>query len=190
MRLKTTLDAGEVASFAFSRVSNVAMPGHKVRKGYAAQLWDAVSGKLHRTLTGFRESPFVSWSPDGQRLLTTHWGRSASVWNAHTGERVCELSGLRRDIRDVKWSPDGRTIMPMTQDDGVKASWLDELSFHPTRQLLMAANNRFIRFWNPTTCELLQTLENTSPPAQWNSDGRLSATLAKDQKSLQIWELL
>ena len=54
----------------------------------------------------------------------------------------------------------------------------------------MAANNSFIRFWNPATGELLQMLENTSFDAQWSADGRLLVTFAKDRKSVQIWELV
>lgn len=64
-------------------------------------------------------------SPEGERLLITDRAKTASVWNARTGEKLCELPGLRRDIRDAKWSPDGKTIMLTTQDDSSKAHWLD-----------------------------------------------------------------
>jgi WD40 repeat protein len=67
---------------------------------------------------------------------------------------------------------------------------LDHLSFHPTLPILMAANNSFIRFWNPATGELLQMLENTSFDAPWSADGRLLVTFATDRKSVQIWEVV
>jgi WD40 repeat protein len=172
------------------------------RKDQTVQIWDAASGKLQRTLTGFKEPPAMYWSPDGRRLLLTDRGKTASVWSAQTGAKLCELIGLRRDILGAKWSPDGKTIMLMTRDDGMKANWLDkekteahlwdaetgqlqftlrmkwviaEAEFSPGRQQILTAGvQEDAKLWDAITGQLQATLRPTPRSIYKGSSGIFS----------------
>jgi len=122
VRIKTILDIGGAEALAFSPVSKLIAIGNR---DCTVQIWDVASGKRQRTIATSKGIPAMYWSPDGERLLITNRFKTASVWHARTGKAVCELIGLRRDIRDSKWSPDGKTIMLITEDDTLKAEWLN-----------------------------------------------------------------
>ena len=75
-----------------------------------ARIWDANSGALLHTLTGFTADVWrVHFSPDGQRLLTASWDGSVKMWNARTGALVW---AERQDGRvfDALFSPDGSLV--------------------------------------------------------------------------------
>ena len=60
-------------------------------------MWDARTGHLLLELkgqTGRVDS--VSFSPDGTRILTGSWDKTARVWDARTGQLLLELSGATR----------------------------------------------------------------------------------------------
>jgi WD40 repeat protein len=50
----------------------------------------------------------VAWSPDGKRLATASWDKTAKVWDAADGREVLTLRGHNDAVTSVAWSPDGK----------------------------------------------------------------------------------
>ncbi|HKC62641.1 MAG TPA: hypothetical protein VKB86_03340, partial [Pyrinomonadaceae bacterium] len=154
VRLKATLNIDGMEAIDFS-------PDNKLmaisRKDRTVQLWNVEDEKLQATLNGFKQSPSLNWSPDGLRLLTTNWGKGASVWNVQTGQRLYELNDAHRGIRDVKWSPDGKMIL--------------------------ALDGKFARVWDAetgTSLYELSGLQHDISSVRWSPDRRTIMTLTVD----------
>lgn len=80
-------------------------------------LWEINSQVVHATLkppqldagdTYTRRSPH-SFSPDG-KLFAIADTMYVRLWDTATGELVGLLAGPRETIRDLAWSPDGKTL--------------------------------------------------------------------------------
>ncbi|MEZ4310958.1 MAG: protein kinase [Polyangiaceae bacterium] len=58
----------------------------------------------------------AAWSPDGKRIVTASWDRTARVWNADgTGEPLV-LTGHQDVVACAAWSPDGKRIVTASRD--------------------------------------------------------------------------
>jgi hypothetical protein len=62
----------------------------------------------------------VSWSPDGQRLVSAGVDGAVKVWDAHTGQNTLTLQGHTRGVLSVSWSPDGQRLVSAGVDGAVK----------------------------------------------------------------------
>ena len=142
------------------------------------ELRDSLTGELRVSLTGKNMrycAHQFEWSPDGKTLVTGGGSKKyeGKIWDVATGKLHATFPMVAKIGR-----------VPFTSYFGD----IDSLSFHPTVPILIAESNNFIRFWNPQTGELIQTLESTGFRSHWSADGRLLVRLSKDQKSVQIWE--
>jgi WD40 repeat protein len=89
-------------------------------------VWDAGSGKELLTLSGHRGSVrSVAWSPDGKRLGTGSWDKTAKVWDAGSGKELPTLSGHRSPVLSVAWSPDGKRLATASNDQTVQVYGMD-----------------------------------------------------------------
>jgi DNA-binding SARP family transcriptional activator len=59
--------------------------------------------------SGMDRGTAVQFGPDGKRLVTTN-GRTATVWDASTGEELLTLSGHSGRVASVAFSPDGSRL--------------------------------------------------------------------------------
>jgi WD40 repeat protein len=95
------------------------------------KLWNAVTGREERTITGHSGPAFgLAFSPDGTRLAATgdipHASGTAfvagevRVWDAATGQEVLVLRGHTATILGVAFSPDGRRLVTASRDARVK----------------------------------------------------------------------
>jgi WD40 repeat protein len=175
VRLRATLNTDSVKTSAFSPVSRLIAVGYKDQ---TVQLWDVANGKLQRTLTGFKEPPAMYWSPDGLRLLTTNSGKTASIWDAQTGKRLCELTGLQHDIRDVEWSPNGKAVMTVIENDSMKANFLGK-------------EKTEVQLWDAETGRLKFTLviKGLFVGAKFSPDGQQILTTG-DKEDAKLWDAL
>jgi WD40 repeat protein/serine/threonine protein kinase len=78
--------------------------------GDGAKLWDAEAGQQLLAVKADRVLS-VAFSPDGQRILTGSSDKTASVWEAETGQEVLTLTGHTTWVGSVAFSPDGRRIV-------------------------------------------------------------------------------
>jgi WD40 repeat protein len=61
----------------------------------------------------------VCFSPDGKRLATACIDGTASVWDAHTGQKTLTLNGHTRSVNSVAFSPDGKRLASGSSDGTV-----------------------------------------------------------------------
>lgn len=183
----------------------------------AAHLWDADNGKLVGTLDDLTGT--VSFSPDGKKILAsgcikrTSIGcyHHAAIWDLATRQRILTFDSPTDEYIGLGWSGDaskvvtsvrhkqasiwnannGRliTTVPLGKDHGWVTDYEDDLMLSPRGQVLFAVTDRYIRFWNATTGELL--LEHQSlKKGRWlpfsrHPQGHVVA--AADGKTGKLW---
>src|SRR5262249_42098370 len=52
----------------------------------------------------------VAFSPDGRRLATASYDRTARLWDARTGQELLALKGHTGPVKAVSFSPGGRRL--------------------------------------------------------------------------------
>lgn len=83
----------------------------------AVGVWDADTGTLlHRIPLGGPVTSVAS-SPDGGALVATS-GQRSGVWDARTGRLQFDLTGTPEPIEEVSYSPDGTSILGLTDEGG------------------------------------------------------------------------
>jgi len=97
-------------------------------------LWDAASGKLIRRMTSHPTQvddlivPGVfslAFSPDGKLLVSGGGDDRPKVWDVRSGQVRRVLGKTIHSIRAAAWSPDGRFVASVGQDEGVQeVVWL------------------------------------------------------------------
>jgi WD40 repeat protein/serine/threonine protein kinase len=129
------------------------------------QVWDGRGNVTATMEAGQTEalSQRVSWSPDGERLLSSGGGR-AIVWDARTGARLLEIEHGLRVLR-AAWAGDGSRIVTASLDKTVK-------------------------LWDARTGALLQTLAGHEKPvtsAELDPDGRRVVSTSLDG-TVRLWD--
>lgn len=118
---------------------------------------------------GYETDNNLIFSHSAETLITA--GRSkAEVWNVSTGERRCTFARA--------WEP---------ADCFLCLGKTDYFQFRASEKIIVARNIDFLRIWNAETCELIQKIETW---AVWSSDDRFILSLAKDKKSVLLWEVI
>ena len=100
----------------------------------------------------------VAWSPDGQRLATASWDKTAKVWDAAKGKEVLTLRGHADGVYGVAWSPDGQRLATASEDQTAKV-------------------------WDAATGKEVLTLRGHSngvDSVAWSPDGKRLATAGLD----------
>ena len=173
-------------------------------------LLDVASGALIREgefeVDGGR---FVEFSPDGSRLAVMDVDGVAHVWDADTGQGVCELPGVEASIFDLAFSRDGRQLALATEDglirlyrpeSGMDAVLLEghedavnSLDFSPQGDLLASGGyDGKIRLWSTDSGALERTLNDPNLESVnhvvFSPDGRWIATSGYNGP-VQLWDV-
>ena len=123
-----------------------------------------LASRMRLTLSGHaRIVQSVAWSPDGRRLATGSWDRTAKVWDAASGKDLLTLpaAGI---VGSVAWSPDGK--------------WL------------ATASDGNVKMWNIATGQVVLTLRDgnsSGDSVAWSPDGKRLATASKSATA-EIWD--
>ena len=107
----------------------------------------------------------VAFSPDGSRIVSSSWDKTARVWDVRTGVALATLSGHKSWVNSAAFSPDGNRI--------VSASW-----------------DKTARVWDSHTGAMLVTLLGHVGPvnsAAFSPDGSRIVTSSNDNTA-RVWD--
>lgn len=147
-----------------------------------------------------QQMPFVVFSPDGKRLVTSSWDKTMKVWNADAAKELRALP-LREIGQSASFSPKGDRLAlgfwvsdsthPAEIDVIDTATWkpLRSLRGHdgavygiaidPTgRHIASAGQDRAVRVWEVSSGAVLHTFRSEEAPfsaVAFNHDGRILA---------------
>ena len=113
----------------------------------------------------FPANAYVSFSPDGRRIVTAFDDKTAQVWDAESGKPVGEPMRHKGGVYAANFSPDGRRIVTASRDK--------------TAQLWDAQSGKPVG--EPMRHESLVYAASFSP------DGQRIVT-ASDDKTARLWE--
>ncbi|MDX6581649.1 MAG: hypothetical protein QOI10_833 [Solirubrobacterales bacterium] len=165
----------------------------------SAQIFDANDVRVQEMRDDVGVSA-VAFSPDGARLVTASRGRTASVWEIGTGDRLGVLRGHDRRVRDAAFSPDGAKIVTASADRTARIWSADSgerfLTVHPGGGVdavayspdgdLIATGSRYgpVQLWDSTTGARIRSVDNTgSSPTfglAFSPDGKRLAIGSED----------
>jgi WD40 repeat protein/serine/threonine protein kinase/tetratricopeptide (TPR) repeat protein len=126
--LPPILAAGqEGGSVAFSpdgaRFVTGGISANKGIPGSGVYVWDARTGKVlvQMKTNGDNDAVLsVSYSKDGTRIVTGGIGRTATLWNAQTGEALLELKGHTDAVSSAAFNPDATRVVTGSLDGTVR----------------------------------------------------------------------
>jgi hypothetical protein len=142
------------------------------------RIWNPSTGDPLLTYRG--HSKYVhtmAWSPDGTRIASGGWDKTAQIWNVTTGETLLTYQDHPGGKLALVWSPDGKNLASLGGD-------LNESTVH---------------VWNAQTAETLLIEPASSSPLSnlaWSPDGTRLAFIGSTSHSnflrrteyLGIWE--
>ena len=118
----------------------------------------------------------VAFSPDGTRVVTASFDKTARIWDVASGTQVGVLEGHKEQVYSARFSPDGKRIVTASWDDTARvwnAANFTELTrfkghtkdvntaaFSPDGVLVVSASDDgTIRIWNAENGEEKSVLE-------------------------------
>ncbi len=150
----------------------------------------------------------AAFSPDGKRVITASFDRTARVWEASAGRSVAILRGHTGRLRYAAFSPDGKLALTLGDDDPGARLWeagagqcLAQLrghtgpiywaAFSPDSKLAITAGaDRTARVWEAVTGKELTVLRGHLGAvwsAPFSPDGKLVIT-SSDDGTARVWE--
>ena len=69
------------------------------------------------------KAEFISaqFSPDGQRVVTASWDKTARLWDAATGKEIGEPMKHEGTVDSAQFSPDGQRVVTASEDNTARA---------------------------------------------------------------------
>jgi len=174
-------------------------------------LWDAKTGLLKNTFSSYYDS--AKFSVEGKLLGVLKKDDKIGMFDVETGELRIPLTNTEMFAGQIVFSPNGETFAVDEKIVDVSGSRvratipfvykrgrfilepedyvtdLDILSFHPSSNVLMAANHQFVRFWDVTTGRLIMKKDQARTPAAFSRDGRLLVTTGTEKNTAILWEV-
>ena len=167
----------------------------------AVDLRDVKTGELLHTITKNGISNDVALSPNGEMLATGSSDKNVPIWDVKTRTLRHTLTGHRRNVKSVAFSPDSRTLAScgnevrlwntetgdllhtLTGHRGV----LWEVAFSPDGKTLAVAELGAVSLWDVKTGEIFRTLtERGANSVAFSPDGK---TLACDRGNIvHLWD--
>jgi WD40 repeat protein len=149
---------------------------------------------------------FAEFSPDGRRIVTASFDKTARIWDLAAGEVSHVLTGHTDTVWTARFSPDGKRLVT-SSDDHTARIWDAETGkellaalLHPDRvdyaafsadgkRIVTGADDRIARIWDATTGKELIDLrghEHWVTSAVFSPDGNRVVTASYDNTA-RIW---
>jgi len=104
-----------VEALALDRDDPVREPEHRLRLGAALRL----SPQLTQLLVHKGQISYVGFTPDGSKLVTASWDKTATVWDLATGKQLASVTA-KAPILGAALSPDGKQFATACNDNTVR----------------------------------------------------------------------
>jgi len=136
------------------------------------------ASRIQLTLTGHAAPVLgLAFSPDGQRIATASYDKTAKVWDAASGKELLTLSGHTDGVAGLAFSPDGQRIATASWDRTAKiwdaasgkelltlsghTDWVNGLAFSPDgKRIATASWDRTAKVWDAASGDELYTLSD------------------------------
>jgi WD40 repeat protein len=170
---------------------------------------------LRLTLAGHEYTVLsAAFSPDGARIITTSYDRTARIWNAATGEEIAILQGHEHSVAHAAFSRDGSRIVTASIDKTARI-WdaatakevailrghtqaVNSAAFSPDgSRVVTASGDNTARIWDVATGNEIAILAEKRPfggyccgtiaTAVYSPDGALIVTAAHEGTA-RIWD--
>jgi eukaryotic-like serine/threonine-protein kinase len=149
----------------------------------------------------------AAYSPDGTRIVTASYDKTARIWDSRTGAQLAVLSGHSDKVNSAAYSPDGTRIVTASYDktariwDARTGAELAVLSGHGDfvrsaayspdgTRIVTASYDRTARIWDARTAAQLAVLTGHGDhvrSAAYSPDGTRIVTASYD-KTARIWD--
>jgi WD40 repeat protein len=154
------------------------------------------------------------WGPDARLLVTTGEDGQIQLWDAARGAPIRKWRGHRGVAASARFSPDGRTIAAMTEQQGAVVlidvatrrvvgpalevpggkQYLSELAFSPDGETIATGTaDGGILFWDARTRkrrgEPLAGHEDFVRTLSYSPDGSLLASGSEDSTGMLLWDV-
>ena len=95
----------------------------------------------------------AAFSPDGTRIVTASWDKTARIWDAATAKEIAVLRGHENSVNSAAFSPDGSRIVTASWDETARI-WDAHIEMMSTKDLLTEACVRLIDLTKLTRDEM------------------------------------
>ena len=205
-----TLDGyEEILALAFSPDGTV-LASSGGEPDYPIRLWSVATRQLQDTLFGHTDWTFaLSFSADGETLVSGSEDHTVRLWDVHTGELKCLLEKHRDDVNSVAFSRDGK-VLASGSSDGTIQLWnveigrisavlkgparfpekVNAIAFSPDGKTLVSATTNQIWLWDTSTHRLKDILEGHAEfvtAVAFSPDGETIASASRDW-TLRLWD--
>jgi WD40 repeat protein/serine/threonine protein kinase len=151
-----------------------------------------------------RDVVYVVFSPDGARILTASWDKTAKLWDAASG-RLIRVFAHQGAVNTAMFSPDGARILTASSDKTARlwdaasgkliASFghqdeVNAAAFSPDgARILTASSDKAARLWDAGSGKLVASYEHQAPVyhATFSPDGTRILTASRD-RTAKLWD--
>jgi WD40 repeat protein len=149
----------------------------------------------------------ATFSPDGKRIASASYDKTAKVWDAGTGKDILTLKGHAAEVSCVAFSPDGKRIASASEDKTVRlwdtasgqeiltlkghAAGVTSVAFSPdSKRIASASHDNSAKIWDATTGQEILTLNVQRAwvtSVAFSPDGKRIASACEDN-TVKVWE--